>query len=568
MSTHFAAPAPNSTTATAADDDDDKGWEANFEAIAAAQRLRDDLFQSPHLLPLGGWTAELVPRSTEYERKKDDDAAEDEDDDGEQAEAGSADVDLTEKQLRALPYRLARDVKKKEKRRSGGGGGGGGGGGSGGGGGGGDPLKRWAKLACDFPAYRGSLAGPMPKRVGAAEAESWVEDLAGGGGSSSLGGGVAGMGGMGGMMGGMATFGDLDKPGLLDSLWVAGEEIQLRPSAPHGVVRAALQAVDAHFARLRELRAALGADGGGNGGGSSGGGSGGGGAAAFSSAFSTTSFLSESSPPPRRLDADALARLPGTVEVYNTAADAEASAELREARTDSGNGKGKSKSKSKSKSKGDGDGASPPLVEVLFVVGAGAQRHGAGPERAPARAAQLKQEVAAFLRALDRFADLDNDDHCATPVSVRLRLEHGPSRAALAWLADAAAAAMSSSSAPFPLAARKFLEGLRSGDAAPAALKKAVAKLKPRPAVPEGLFEEEGSISAAGGGGGGGGGGSGGTSTTLHSLGLAEHPTPFVLVDGRIVNLDLDLIPMDAGADLAQAIVERVAKRDPNDDGP
>ena len=53
-----------------------------------------------------------------------------------------------------------------------------------------------------------------------------------------------------------------------------------------------------------------------------------------------------------------------------------------------------------------------------------------------------------------------------------------------------------------------------------------------------------------------------------HSLGLAEHPTPFVLVDGRIVNLDLDLIPMDAGADLAQAIVERVAKRDPNDDGP
>ena len=443
MSSAFASPPPNTTEAASE-------WDVNFESLVAMQRLRDNLLQAREPLALGGWTAELVPRSTEYEKRSE----ESDDDDDAEAEAtvGSADVELSDRQQRALPYRLVREVKRRKTTDH--------------------PLKRWAKLVCDFPSYRGSLAGPMPKRVGAAEAEAegWFgvgEDDMGAVPASSY----------------MDPLYTARSAASSESLWVAGAEIELRDGAPYDVVREAFKAAEAHFARVRELRSQR-VDvsaGGSSAGGSSAGGSAGG--------------------SPRRLGAEALKGLEDgghLFEAYNTATDAEVA--------------------------GDDDLAaatpSDELVEAVFFVDVTQKGH-----------------VGLFLEALARFADIDDDAHCPTPTVVKAYLGgSGAAPSALRWLLTAAAAAAApqekseGGATALALVGRKFLEALRSGDKPPAALKKAMAKLRPKPEVPPDLFattnDATRSVEAAAA-----------AAAALESLGLHDHPMPFLLVDGRLVDL-------------------------------
>ena len=165
--------------------------EAALEELARVQRFRDDLVSGDAATPLGGYTVEVVAKSSEYEARAGDDRDEDDDAD---ATVGSADVELTERQLRALPFRAARQVKRSRQ-----------------------PLKAWLKLASDFPAFRGSLAGPMPRNV-SADLEAWA-------------------------------------PPRLERLWVAGVDVPVRAEGAHGLVRDALRAVEDHAARVAELEA-------------------------------------------------------------------------------------------------------------------------------------------------------------------------------------------------------------------------------------------------------------------------------------------------------------------------
>ena len=165
--------------------------EAALEELARVQRFRDDLVSGDAATPLGGYTVEVVAKSSEYEARAGDDRDEDDDAD---ATVGSADVELTERQLRALPFRAARQVKRSRQ-----------------------PLKAWLKLASDFPAFRGSLAGPMPRNV-SADLEAWA-------------------------------------PPRLEHLWVAGGDVPVRAEGAHGLVRDALRAVEDHAARVAELEA-------------------------------------------------------------------------------------------------------------------------------------------------------------------------------------------------------------------------------------------------------------------------------------------------------------------------
>ena len=112
-----------------------------FERLARAQRLRDDVVTANDATPLGGWTVAVAPRSSEYEKTAED---RDDDDDDAAVAAGSADVELTERQARALPYRVIREAKRSKA-----------------------PLERWRELAEDFPwraAPKQTETGRVPPR--------------------------------------------------------------------------------------------------------------------------------------------------------------------------------------------------------------------------------------------------------------------------------------------------------------------------------------------------------------------------------------------------------------------
>ena len=170
-------------------------FEANLERLAAAQRFRDDLVSGAAPSALGGYTVDVVFKSSEYEKRTDDD--EGEEDDGErEATAGSADVELSERRARALPFRAVRQIKRSEA-----------------------PLEAWRRLASDFPAFRGSLAGPAPK---AKWNQSALDDW---------------------------------EPPTFEALWVAGVTMEIKEEDAYALVREALRAVDAHATRVAELEA-------------------------------------------------------------------------------------------------------------------------------------------------------------------------------------------------------------------------------------------------------------------------------------------------------------------------
>ena len=89
-----------------------------LDRLAKAQRLRDDLAVADAPTVLGGWTVEVVARSTEYEKVEENDDVDDEA--VAEISVDSPQLELSEKRIRALPYRVARDVKRND-----------------------DPLKRW-----------------------------------------------------------------------------------------------------------------------------------------------------------------------------------------------------------------------------------------------------------------------------------------------------------------------------------------------------------------------------------------------------------------------------------------
>ena len=89
-----------------------------LDRLARAQRLRDDLTIDEKPTALGGWTVEVVARSTEYEKVEENDEVDDEA--AAEISVDSPQLELSEKRVRALPYRVARDVKRND-----------------------DPLKRW-----------------------------------------------------------------------------------------------------------------------------------------------------------------------------------------------------------------------------------------------------------------------------------------------------------------------------------------------------------------------------------------------------------------------------------------
>jgi hypothetical protein len=162
-----------------------------LDRLARAQRLRDDLTIDEKPTALGGWTVEVVARSTEYEKVEENDDVDDEA--AAEISVDSPQLELSEKRIRALPYRVARDVKRHD-----------------------DPLKRWRILTEDFPAYRKGLAGPMPKNHGEKLVENW----------------------------------QLPET---DHLWVCGTDVVVRKHAPYDVVRDAFRAVDAHEKRVADL---------------------------------------------------------------------------------------------------------------------------------------------------------------------------------------------------------------------------------------------------------------------------------------------------------------------------
>ena len=106
-----------------------------FEDAAVAQRLRDDVVSGVGATPLGGWTVEVVRKSSEYEKSVvvagDEDGA---------AVAGDADVEVSEARAVYLGLRVARVVSRRS-----------------------DRITAWREITGDFPAYRGALAGPAPK---------------------------------------------------------------------------------------------------------------------------------------------------------------------------------------------------------------------------------------------------------------------------------------------------------------------------------------------------------------------------------------------------------------------
>ena len=140
-----------------------------FDRLARRHRLWDDLVTADFATPLAGYTVELVSKNAEYEQRAVDTTDDDEDDDDDDVaeptrdddspaaalgttrlQPGSADVELSERQAEALPYRLVREIRR-----------------------GAAPLATWRELVSAFPNYRGALAGPMPKRAGAALLDEW-----------------------------------------------------------------------------------------------------------------------------------------------------------------------------------------------------------------------------------------------------------------------------------------------------------------------------------------------------------------------------------------------------------
>ena len=84
-----------------------------LDRLARAQRLRDDLAVADAPTALGGWTVEVVARSTEYEKLEENDEEVD-DEAAAEISVDSPQLELSEKRIRALPYRVARDVKRND----------------------------------------------------------------------------------------------------------------------------------------------------------------------------------------------------------------------------------------------------------------------------------------------------------------------------------------------------------------------------------------------------------------------------------------------------------------------
>ncbi|KAH8095812.1 hypothetical protein JL720_3143 [Aureococcus anophagefferens] len=155
--------------------------EAALEELARVQRFRDDLVSGDAATPLGGYTVEVVAKSSEYEARAGDDRGEgrrrrDRRLGGRRAHGAAA-------PRAALPRGAPGEAEPPA-------------------------LKAWLKLASDFPAFRGSLAGPMPRNV-SADLEAWA-------------------------------------PPRLERLWVAGVDVPVRAEGAHGLVRDALRAVEDH----------------------------------------------------------------------------------------------------------------------------------------------------------------------------------------------------------------------------------------------------------------------------------------------------------------------------------
>ena len=74
-----------------------------LDRLARAQRLRDDLAVADAPTALGGWTVEVVARSTEYEKLEENDEEVD-DEAAAEISVDSPQLELSEKRIRALPY--------------------------------------------------------------------------------------------------------------------------------------------------------------------------------------------------------------------------------------------------------------------------------------------------------------------------------------------------------------------------------------------------------------------------------------------------------------------------------
>ena len=81
-----------------------------LDRLARAQRLRDDLTIDETPSALGGWTVEVVARSTEYEKVEENDEVDDEA--AAEISVDSPQLELSEKRVRsvALPRRARREA--------------------------------------------------------------------------------------------------------------------------------------------------------------------------------------------------------------------------------------------------------------------------------------------------------------------------------------------------------------------------------------------------------------------------------------------------------------------------
>lgn len=386
-----------------------------LDRLASAQRLRDDLAVADARTAVGGWTVEIVSRSTEYEKVAD---VETEIDDDAEAEisSDSPQLELSEKRVRALPYRVARDVKNND-----------------------DPLKRWRTLVEDFPAYRKSLSGPMPKKTGDTLVEAWT-------------------------------------PPALDHLWVCGVDVTVRLASPYDVVRDAFQAVDAHTTRVEDL-------------------------AGVGLALETLAARPQA--PARLITPDALdGGVEAVYEVYDT------------------------------REEDDAEGLREP-VRVQFFVDPSQKGH-----------------VTSMLEAIEKFWNLEDAKRSRTPVVIKVYLLDARCRAALAWL--------QSLSRPYP-AKRRFLEALQFrvygellDDHILISLKKALDKKDRRVPLPN-LRDLVARIGP-------------GFDEDFEAYGLFSATTPFLLADGRVVELDPS--EPDRAGETAAAAIDRVANKHVDDQGP
>lgn len=145
---------------------------------------------------------EISPKSDEYDKRVDD--IQDEDLETKDARVGSADVSLTPAQARALSFRFLRQIKRSKK-----------------------PLKKWLDMVSEFPSYRGSLAGLMPREVGTGMLKNWTYVT------------------------------EVDPWGPRSThqhLWVQGHEIETQIGICHLIIRNTLLAIRGHQETVSELK--------------------------------------------------------------------------------------------------------------------------------------------------------------------------------------------------------------------------------------------------------------------------------------------------------------------------